>query len=142
MYECPSKSSHQKKIACTHVEIYTRGHPVLYHREHVVIIILIIISCRHSNSVKKTKRLTLEVPIACHQLAKVSAAAMGITIQEMVYHLVCRYLAEKAGQEPQMMAIRETVLGKAEIEELPSNVCTYVQKEELVNTTLHKLPWE
>ena len=92
--------------------------------------------------VKKTKRLTLECPVACHQLAKVSAAAMGITIQEMVYHVVCRYLAEKADQEPQMMAIRESVLGSAEIDELPSDICTYAQREELVNATTHKLPWE
>ena len=91
---------------------------------------------------KRTKRLTLECPVACHQLAKVSAAALGITIQEMVYHVVCRYLAEKAESDPQMKAIRESVLGNAAIDELPNDICTFGQREELINATTHKLPWE
>ena len=67
---------------------------------------------------------------------------MGITVQELVYHVVRRHLTELAAEDPKVRAIRESVLGNAEIEELPPDICTYGQREELINATTHKLPWE
>ena len=91
---------------------------------------------------KRTKRLTLECPVACHQYTKAIAAAMGITVQELVYHVMRRYLTELSATDPAFKAIRESVLGTAEIEELPPDICTYAQRVECVNATTHKLPWE
>ena len=91
---------------------------------------------------KKTKRLTLECPVACHQYCKATAAAMGLTVQELVYHVVRRYLTELAADEPAFKAIRESVLGSADIHELPPDIFTFAQREDLVNATTHKLPWE
>ena len=95
-----------------------------------------------SSLLKRTKRLTLECPVACHQYCKAIAAAMGITVQELVYNVMRRYLAELAADDPKFKAIREGVFGSAEIDELPPDICTYSQREELVNATTHKLPWD
>ena len=67
---------------------------------------------------------------------------MGITVQELVYHVMRRYLTELSADDPKHKAIRESVLGSAEIDELPPDICTYGQREELINATTHKLPWE
>ena len=91
---------------------------------------------------KRTKRLTLECPVTCHQITKAVAAAMGITVGELVYHVMRRYITELAVSDPKIKAIRMSLCGNADIDDLPPDICTYEQKEEMVNATTHKLPWE
>ena len=67
---------------------------------------------------------------------------MGITVQELVYHVMRRYLTELAADDPKIRAIRESVIGNAEIDELPADICTYTQRKEMVEATTHKIPWE
>lgn len=67
---------------------------------------------------------------------------MGITVQELVYHVMRRFLTELAADDPKIKAIRESVIGNAEIDELPPDIFTYTQRQEMVNATTHKLPWD
>ena len=67
---------------------------------------------------------------------------MGITVQELVYNVMRRYLTELAAADPAFKAIRVSVLGNAEIEDLSPDICTFAQREEFINATTHKLPWE
>ena len=91
---------------------------------------------------KRTKRLTLECPVTCHQITKAVAAAMGITVAELVYHVMRRYITELAARDPKIKAIRMSCCENAEIDDLPPDICTYSQRVEMANATTHKLPWE
>ncbi len=91
---------------------------------------------------KRTKRLTLECPAACHQITKAVAAAKGLTIQEMIYHVVRRYIFEEAANDPVIYGIKERLLTNAPLDDCPSDICTLEQKEEVIKATTHKLPWE
>lgn len=91
---------------------------------------------------KKTKRLTLEIPVNCHLLCKTVASGLGITMGELVYHVVRRYLFELAADNEVIKAIRDELIKNALMEDLPPDICTFEQKEEYLKATTHKLPWE
>ena len=91
---------------------------------------------------KNTKRLTLEIPVNCHMLCKTVAYGLGITVTELVYHVVRRYLFELTADNEAIKAIRDELVKNALMEDLPPEVCTFEQKEEYLNATTHKLPWE
>ena len=91
---------------------------------------------------KKTKRLTLEIPVNCHQLCKTVASGLGITMGDLVYHVVRRYIFELAADNEAIKVIRDELIKNALMEDLPAEVLTYEQKEEYLNATTHKLPWE
>ena len=91
---------------------------------------------------KKTKRLTLEIPVNCHLLLKTAASGLGITVTELVYHVVRRHLIELAANNDAVKAIRDELIKNAIMEDLPPEVCTSEQKEKYLNATTHKLPWE
>ena len=91
---------------------------------------------------KKTKRLTLEVPVNCHLLCKTVASGLGITMGELIYHVVRRYIFELAADNEAIKAIRDELIKNALMEDLPADILTYEQKEEYLNATTHKLPWE
>ena len=91
---------------------------------------------------KKTKRLTLEIPVNCHLLSKTIASGLGITISELVYHVVRRYQLELAQNNEAIKAIRDELVKNALMEDLPSDILTFEQKQEYLNSTTHKLPWE
>ena len=91
---------------------------------------------------KKTKRLTLEIPVNCHLLLKTATSGLGITVTELVYHVVRRYLIELAANNDAVKAIRDELIKNAIMEDLPPEVCTSEQKQEYLNATTHKLPWE
>ena len=91
---------------------------------------------------KKTKRITLEIPVNCHLVCKTVASGLGITVTEMVYHIVRRYICELAAENEAIKAIRDELVKNSPMEELPADILTYEQKEEYLNATTHKLPWE
>ena len=91
---------------------------------------------------KNTKRLTLECPVTDHQITKAVAAAMGITVADLVYHVMRRYITELAASDPSIRAIRSSLCNNSDLDDLPPDICTYAQKEEMANATTHKLPWE
>ena len=91
---------------------------------------------------KNTKRLTLECPTACHQVIKSVAAAKGVTIQQLVYHVVRRYLTELAVNDEEVKYLRTMLISGAALDDLPPDICTNDEKELVVNATTHKLPWE
>ena len=91
---------------------------------------------------KKTKRLTLEIPLNCHQLCKTVASGLGITMGDLVYHVVRRYLFQLAADNEAIKVIRDELIKNALIEDLPPDILTSEQKEEYLNATTHKLPWE
>ena len=90
---------------------------------------------------KNTKRLTLECPIVCHQIVKSVAASKGITISELVYHVVRKYLTELANYDEQVKGIRTMLLHAAELNDCPPDICTNEEKVACANATTHKLPW-
>ena len=91
---------------------------------------------------KKTKRLTIECPVNCHLLCKTVASGLGITMGELVYHVVRRYILELAADNEAIKAIRDELVKNSLMEDLPADILTYEQKEEYLNATTHKLPWE
>ena len=109
----------------------TRGKPVV-----------IILNIDTTAGLKNTKRLTLEVPAHCHLLCKTVATGLGITMGEFVYHLCRRYIIELAQDNEAIKAIRDELIKKAIMEDLPSDILTFAQREEYLNATTHKLPWE
>ena len=91
---------------------------------------------------KKTKRLTLEVPAHCHLLSKTVASGLGITMAELIYHVVRRYIIELARDNEAIKAIRDELIKNALLEDLPPDIFTFEEREEYLNATTHKLPWE
>ena len=91
---------------------------------------------------KNTKRLTLECPIVCHQVVKAVAASKGTTIQQLVYHVVRKYLTELAVYDEQVRNLRTMLISAAELNDCPPDICTNDQKLIVANATTHKLPWD
>ena len=60
---------------------------------------------------------------------------------DLVYHVVRRYIFELAADNEAIRAIRDELVKNALMEDLPSDICTFEQKEEYLNATTHKLPW-
>ena len=91
---------------------------------------------------KRTKRLTLECPTACHQIVKAVAASKGVTVQQLVYHVIRKYLTELATYDEQVQGIRTMLLRAAELADCPPDICTNDEKELVVKATTHILPWD
>ena len=90
---------------------------------------------------KKTKRLTLECPPVCHSIVKAVAASKGVTVQQLVYHVIRKYLTELAVYDEQVKGIRTMLLSAADLNDCPPDICTNEEKVAVVNATTHKLPW-
>ena len=103
--------------------------------------LVIILYIDTTAGLKNTKRLTLECPVLCHQIVKAVAASKGITIQELVYHVVRKYLTELATYDEQVKGIRTTLFSAAELKDCPPDICTNEEKVAVVNAITHKLPW-
>ena len=61
---------------------------------------------------------------------------------DLVYHVVRRYLFQLAADNEAIKVIRDELIKNALIEDLPPDILTSEQKEEYLNATTHKLPWE
>ena len=61
---------------------------------------------------------------------------------ELIYHVVRRYIIELARDNEAIKAIRDELIKNALLEDLPPDIFTFEEREEYLNATTHKLPWE